>query len=263
MYARQRQTLAELSRAYGRDVKTLRALFDAYEPVCGELIVPEHPVVAVLDATFFTRADGILVCRAERRNILWYEIQSESIAAYERLLGTLDAAGMRFAACTIDGRRGVRQLLERRYPGMPIQYCQFHQLMTITHKLTKKPKLPAGRELRSLALMLTRTDRRTFTVALDAWFHRWEPFLKEKSFSSERRRQWRYTHERLRSAYFSLRRNLPWLFTYQDHSALCIPNTTNSCDGSFSHWKNKVKLHRSIEKRRRKKMVDFLLEQPS
>lgn len=260
MYARQRQTLVELSRAYGRDAKTLRALFDQYEPVRGELVVPARPVAAVLDATFFSRADGILVCRAERRNVLWHEIQSESVAAYERLLGALDAAGMRFAACTIDGRRGVRQLLERRYPGMPIQYCQFHQLLTITHKLTKRPKLPASQELRALALTLTKTDRSTFTAALDAWFDRWGIFLKEKSFSSERKRQWRYTHERLRSAYFSLRRNLPWLFTYQDHPALRIPNTTNSCDGSFSHWKNKVKLHRSIEKRRRKKMVDFLLE---
>jgi len=66
--------------------------------------------------------------------------------------------------------------------------------------------------------------------------------------------------ERLRSAFRSLRTNLPYLFTCKDLPELDIPNTTNSCDGSFAHWKQKIKIHRGLAKHRRKKMINFLLE---
>ena len=41
-----------------------------------------------------------------------------------------------------------------------------------------------------------------------------------------------------------------------------IPNTTNSCDGSFAHWKQKVKIHRGLRKDRRNKMINYLLNNP-
>ena len=52
---------------------------------------------------------------------------------------------------------------------------------------------------------------------------------------------------------------MPYLFTYLKYPELNIPNTTNSCDGSFAHCKNKVKIHRGLRKDRRKKMIDYLL----
>jgi hypothetical protein len=213
-----------------------------------------------MDATFFSRSDGVLVCRANGRNLYWMEIPSEKMEYYDRCLDNLIAAGFRCKSFTIDGRKGVRVLLQKRFPSIPIQQCQFHQIQTITQKLTRNPKLEAGKELRAISLTLTRTTRKTFTVELDQWYERWSEFLKERTHSPERKREWRYMHERLRSAYFSLRRNLPWLFTYQDFPKLNIPNTTNSCDGSFSHWKNKIELHRGIRRQRRKQMMDFLLE---
>jgi hypothetical protein len=222
--------------------------------------VERKPVNLIMDATFFSRCDGVLVCRANGRNLYWKELSSEKVEHYIQCVAVLEAAGFRFKSFTIDGRKGVRMALQKRYPEIPVQQCQFHQIQTISQKLTRRPKLQAGKELRSLARTLTTTTRKTFTVALEQWHERWGGFLKERSFSTDRKRQWRYVHERLRSAYFSLRRNLPWLFTNLDHPKLSIPNTTNSCDGSFSHWKNKVILHRGIRKQRRKQMVDYLLE---
>ena len=213
-----------------------------------------------MDATFFSRSDGVLVCRANRRNLYWMEIPSEKMEYYDRCLDNLTAAGFRFKSFTIDGRKGVKILLQKRHPSIPVQQCQFHQLQTITQKITRHPKLEAGKDLRAISLTLTRTTRKTFTAALDQWYERWGEFLKERTESQERKRRWRYMHERLRSAYFSLRRNLPWLFTYQDFPKLHIPNTTNSCDGSFAHWKNKIELHRGIRRQRRKQMMDYLLE---
>lgn len=51
-----------------------------------------------------------------------------------------------------------------------------------------------------------------------------------------------------------------YLFTYQNKPALGMPNTTNHCDGLFSHIKQKVLIHRGISKQRRKKMIDYMLE---
>lgn len=38
--------------------------------------------------------------------------------------------------------------------------------------------------------------------------------------------------------------NLPWLFTYQKHPVLHIPNATNSLDGYFSKLKQLLNTHR-------------------
>lgn len=224
------------------------------------MTTPDAPVNIIMDATFFMRSDGYMVARASGKNLYWFPITSEKVEHYEQCLDALEAAGYSFQSFTIDGRQGVRKMLQKRFLGIPIQHCQYHQIQTITQRLTQRPKLPAGKELRSIALTLAHTSRELFTVALDAWHERWEEFLKEHTYSPERKRGWRYTHEKLRSAYFSLRRNLPFLFTYLDYPDLNMPNTTNSCDGSFSHWKNKVRLHRGIRKDRKRTMVDYLLE---
>ena len=78
-------------------------------------------------------------------------------------------------------------------------------------------------------------------------------------FLKERNEQGQFKHRRLRSAFRSLKTNLPYLFTYKKYPELNIPNTTNSCDGSFAHWKQKLKIHRGLTKHRRNKMTNYLL----
>ena len=259
-YTVRRQTYADLQNTYGKDPKTLRKYFDVHAGASGEIITEQSPVNLIMDATFFSRTDGLLVCRANGRNLYWKEITSEKIEYYEQCLDSLEAAGFRLQSFTIDGRKGVREALQKRFPGVPLQQCQFHQQQRITQKLTCRPKLEAGKDLRTLSLTLTHTTRVKFTVLLDQWYEKWSEFLKERTEAMDRKRRWRFTHDRLRSAYFSLRRNLPWLFTYLDHPKLDMPNTTNSCDGSFAHWKNRVELHRGIQRQRKKQMIDYLLE---
>src|SRR3990167_1108721 len=100
----------------------------------------------------------------------------------------------------------------------------------ITRYLTTRPKLPAGQELRTIALTLSRSREEEFTKLLEEWYLKWSEFLKEKTTDPETKR-WHYTHRRLRSAYFSLKRNLPYLFTYERYHWLNIPNTTNCLEG--------------------------------
>lgn len=258
-YTIERQTLQNLSETFGKSKKTIRKYFDKYAAVTGEIIVTQKPMNLVLDATFFHRRGGVLVARGNGRNLLWKEIDTESIAVYDSLLDDLVAAGFQFLSCTIDGRRGVLRLLERKFPNLQIQLCQFHQVQIVTRYLSKRPKLSAGIELRDLTLTLSKTDRKTFTEKLQNWHERWNFFLKEKTQNPDSK-YWSYTHSRLRSACRSLKTNLPWLFTYLDFPKLNIPNTTNSCDGSFAHWKNKLKIHRGLSQNRKRKMIHFFLE---
>lgn len=239
--------------------KTLKHYFDEHCFATGEIKVPKKPVNVIIDATFFTRSDGVLIARANSRNLLWKEIETEKVEYYEEIISMLLATGITISSFVIDGKRGVLHMILKKFQGIPVQYCQFHQIQIITRYLSKKPKLEAGKELRELTLTLTKTDCKTFTEKLDEWHERWEEFLAEKT-TDVITKKWHFTHKRLRSAYRSLKTNLPYLFVCLDHPELNMPNTTNSCDGSFAHWKGRLGVHRGLNKERRRKMMNYLLE---
>jgi len=233
-------------------------MLDSVRPSSGEVFIPRKPTTLILDATFFGRSYGFLVARIKGRNIHWKEIDGEKIRYYADLLNDLKTLEYPFSSFAIDGRRGVKKLLESMFPGLPIQHCQFHQKKTVINYISTKPRLEASKELLSLVKILTKITEKEFSKFLENWHKKWEKFLKEKSENILTGKK-HFTHKRLRSAYFSLKRNLPYLFTYLKYPELHMPNTTNSCDGSFAHWKNKVKIHRGLRKDRRKKMIDYLL----
>ena len=63
-------------------------------------------------------------------------------------------------------------------------------------------------------------------------------------------------HKKLRSAYRSLKTNLPWLFTCYDNPNLNMPNTTNAIDGHFADLKNKLRNHNGLSIERKNKFMD-------
>ena len=102
--------------------------------------------------------------------------------------------------------------------------CQFHQIKIIVRHLTRKPKSPAVQA--ALSLTLTETTQAAFEAALKRWYEQYTIFLNERSVNEETGHS-HYTHKRLRAAYNSLKRHLPWLFTCERFPNLGIPNTTN------------------------------------
>ncbi len=244
-YTVHKQSYKELSKKYGRSGKTLRKLFDEHAGATGEILEVIEPFVLILDATFWGRGYGILMARSKQKVLYWQEIESESNAEYLKCLLELDDRGYCFTAVVVDGRQGVRQLLARKYPSVPIQFCQFHQTEIVKRYIPQRAKTEAARELRKIALGLTKTHEMEFTQELDLWHAKYADFLKEKNLT-EGTNRWRYAHRRIRSAYHSLKKNQPYLFTFQNHPILEIPNTTNHCDGLFSHLKQKIGIHRGI-----------------
>lgn len=210
----------------------------------------------VADTVYFGREYGISVFRSPelKKNLCWAEIRKETPETY--LIGRrhLESLGYKLTSVTIDGKRGVSSV----FYDIPVQMCHFHQLQIITRYLTKRPKLEAGKELKQIAFTLTKTTKEIFKYMLSIWHDKWKDFLKEKTVDPLTGRRF-FTHRRLRSAYQSLVTNLPCLFTYQKHPGLNISNTTNSLDGSFSHLKTLLRIHRGQNIKNRKKTIYEIL----
>ena len=96
-----------------------------------------------------------------------------------------------------------------------------------------------------LSKLLTKTDKESFIGAFNQWQIKWDTFLKERS--SDKTSKSRYTHQRLRSAYLSLKRNMKWLWTFYDHPSIGIPNTNNALEGTFTDIKTKLRVHSGIK----------------
>lgn len=219
--------------------------------------ITPREMVAVMDCTFFERTSGYLVVRDphQKENVYWSEIERETSEEYQCARDTLESQGFVILAVVADGKPGIKGV----YEDLPIQMCQFHQKLIITRYLTMRPKLEAGKELRKLVHGLCDADEECFALELEAWHGKWREFLNERTVNPETNRK-SFTHRRLRSAYRSLKTNLPYLFTYRKYPELNIPNTTNGLEGSFAYLKELVRVHRGIKPELKHKIIDSILQ---
>ena len=252
-YSSGRHTLADLAVRYGCSVKTLQRHFEQHKPAAKNTLISPYPVALTFDGTFFGRKHGFLIYRAEGSNIFWQDIETENLAVIEHGLHHLISLGWQFSSITIDGRKGTVYLLKRLFPNTPIQLCIFHQKAAIRRYLTSQPKSKCGKEIRMLVSFMTHIDEEAFLHCIAGIKIDYADFLKERN------EQGQFKHRKLRSALRSLTTNSHLLYTYKNHPKLKIPSTTNSCDGSFAHWKNKVKIHRGLKQNRKQRMINFLL----
>ena len=209
-----------------------------------------------MDTTYFGRGFGVMLFKEAQSGVNLYKeyVKTETNQQYAQGIEYLLKQGFTILAIVCDGRRGLLQL----FPTIPVQMCNFHQVAIIRRYLTKKPKMQASKELWELALILAHTDKESFEGGLAAWHSKWEDFLNERRIDVNGKN--RYVHKKLRSAYRSLKTNLPWLFTWYDRFGLGIPNTTNAIDGHFADLKNKLRNHNGLSMKRKMKFIDEFLK---
>lgn len=253
-YVWHRQTLGQLAEQYRHSIPWVQNHLDK-AVISVQPTLPQR-IIAVTDTTFFKRDYGILVVRCPRlkQNLYFHEVCAETPEEYWRARITLERKGFTIEAAVIDGRRGVVGV----FHDIPVQMCQFHQIAAVRRYLTSRPKLEAGKELRALTISMSILTKNIFGELLEVWNQRWRLFLKERTYTEDGR-YWQYTHRRIRSAYRSLKTNLPYLFTYQKYPELKIPNTTNSLDGYFSKLKQLLNVHRGMTIKRRYKLIQEIL----
>jgi hypothetical protein len=198
-----------------------------------------------MDTTYWGRNFGVLVLKDWRtKRVLWRKfVRHERLADYQEGIDWLEGHKFKIEGIVCDGLRGMFQMFSR----YRVQMCQYHQLRIVQRYLTCKPELLASIELLSIANLLCHSDKESFVGAFEAWCERWDAFLKERTRDKQTGKS-RYVHKRLRSAFLSLKRNMPYLWTWYDNIEIGIPNTNNALEGMFTDLKTKLRNHAGLSK---------------
>jgi len=253
-YVNGNQTINSLCKHYDISPKRVRRLLDNFEIKSREII----PVkcILIMDTSYFRCGFGVMVfrCHPKHQNMFWKFVDHETVAKYQSGVSYLQSKGLEIMGIVCDGKRG----LFSGFGAIPVQMCHFHQVAIITRYITRNPRLQAGVELKTLVHKLTIFSKTEFTNYLKQWYNKWKGFLSEKTYDDQNNK-WHFTHRRLRSAYRSLKTNLPFLFTYLEYPDLGIPNTTNSLEGTFTNLKTKLRIHSGVKEWRKRKIIGEIL----
>lgn len=212
----------------------------------------------MVDATYFgKRKDGsswgvILFRDAKKKENLWWKfITNEKSIDYLEGKKYLENLGYKILSVTGDGFLGLPRVFE----GISFQMCHFHMKQIVVRNVTLNPQTEAGRVLLALVQTLTYTTKEDFKKRLLQFTVMYTSFMNEKTIHPDGSSS--FTHEGVVVAYKSIIHWFPYLFTYLQHKD--IPNTTNTCDGHFSHIKDVLRIHRGVSKLFKQKMIDSIL----
>jgi hypothetical protein len=246
--------IEQIAEKYKRNERTIRRYFDSFKDRTAIKTIERKHINLVVDTTYFGRSFGYMIFRAHGVNLHYRQVNNETIEQLSKGLDILDSLGYMFKSVTIDGRAGFIKYLKVRYPHTPLQYCQFHQKQTIRQCITNNPQTACGQELKEFMKDFLKYDYDSFYKDYCKLRNKWSEFMKERNEKKQ------FKHRMLRRAFGSLKRNMPYLFVYKMFPDLKIPNTTNSCDGYFTHFKKRIKRHCGLKRNRRIKLAEFIIK---
>lgn len=243
----------ELSNKYKLHPNTIRNIIHNYQPDPINLNnMPSEDrakiTVIIMDTTYFGRKHGVVVAiNAHNGKLLYFKeiLGSETNKDYKDCIETLLAAGIKPKACVIDGRKGVRDMLDDY--GILVQLCHFHLKLMVRKYITNSPVLEPNILLK--AVVDTLCDSRFPAVTehqfygyFAGWHHKYRLWLNEKTYNPNTgTREW--THQDTRRAFTAIKNHLDVLFTYEQHPELNIPKTSNRIEGLFGMAKDKLRIH--------------------
>jgi hypothetical protein len=287
-YTLHKQTYKELEVKYNYSSRTIRKYFDRLnldlklkstiqdnnirssnhnQPSSTKTTrVTTIPINLIMDTTYFGRNFGVVLFRGKEisngtkgviRNLYWHYItKSETVADYIIGIQVIRLTNLySIKSFTVDNKSGLINKLQRLYPTIPIQLCQFHSILAVTKYITRNPKNKCDKELRELVRLVTTQPKQEFITKLTDWISNSNNinYLQERNHKDE------YIHQNTRSALKSIITNLEYIFTKEKYPYLSIPNTTNSMEGGFGNWKYKIRLHKGLSINRKKQMIDMIL----
>jgi len=217
-------------------------------------IISSHKsVVVLMDTTYWGRKFGVVTLKDNKTKvILWRKfVKYETLADYKEGVDWLLSNGFKIQGIVCDGLRGMFQLFDNH----KVQMCQYHQISIVRRYLTQNPELAASVELWELTKCLTKSKKEDFFHQFQQWEQKWTDFLKERNPDKRTGKSY-YVHKRLRSAWLSLRRNMPYLWTFYDYPHAELPNTNNSLEATFADLKTKLRNHNGLSIKNRKIFID-------
>lgn len=175
-YVEGKQTLHQLAVKYGVNEKTIRRDLEGMRYV--HKISKYKDVTIQMDTTYWGRNFGLMVIRdALRGNVLWHKyVHHETIAQYVEGVDWLKDQGFKIYGAVIDGMKGLPQALRP----VPIQMCQFHQMLIVRRYLTQNPDIEASQKLLDLVNIITKTDKESFIGAFNEWYENYKYVLNDR-----------------------------------------------------------------------------------
>lgn len=204
-----------------------------------------------------------LVARTTSYVIAWTWAPYENSQYWAGLLQLLPPPA--YVVC--DGQKGLLKAIALCWPQTIVQRCRFHALLNLKAKMTLHPESSAGQSLLQLAYDLqhvrTKRQARRWKRQLRQWRRKHQSFIDERTIKQDpmpRERRWRYTHERLRSAYNQLSKTTDDLLRSSYRPDPRLPSTTNHLEGGVnSPIRTKLGLHRGMTNKHQKVLVDWYL----
>ena len=251
-YLQNKQTYREISIRYGVSESTvkrrIRGIREEFHPN-----ITKKTGFLLLDTTYFGRNWGVLgAMDAETGDNLYRKyVTHERIIDYIECVSIIEEGGFIVKGMVIDGIRGLFQAFSK----YQVQMCQYHQCAILRRYLTMSPKLEAGKELLALSKRLSISTEEEFSYLFKDWEGKWIEFLNERKVNSITGKSY-YVHKKLRSAWRSIRTNLPYLFVYQKEGNYGLPNTNNKLEGTFTDLKKNLNNHSGMSKENQKRFID-------
>ncbi|WP_209323989.1 IS1249 family transposase [Brevibacterium renqingii] len=226
----------------------------------------------MLDGTYFN-GWCVLIAYTGTHVIDWQWCDQEKNASWTALINRIPAP----VAAIVDGNGPLTTTIKRLWPTTRIQRCHFHIRQAAHRYLTRRPVLPANKELLGLFKLLPKVtsldEAARWMAAFTSWEAQWESFLKHRTqvrpgtlrpAHVKPGQHWWYTHTRTRRAHNLLagliRDNhlFTWLELAED--GYTIAKTTNPLEGSPNKAiKDFLRAHRGLDIDHARRGVDWLL----
>ena len=226
----------------------------------------------MLDGTYFN-GWCVLVAYTGTHVVDWQWCDKESIASWTALLERIPPPDI----VIVDGNRALLSVLATSWPKTKVQRCLFHIRQGGHRHLTRRPKLPASRELLALFQALSGVKDLDQAAAwmgqYATWEAKWDTFLKQRSYPNRNtprpvyvraNQMWWYTHRELRQARGLIARVIRsnHLFTWLNEAqpGELLARTTSPLEGGINAGiKDLLRTHRGLADDHARRAVDWLL----
>lgn len=252
-----KRTISEIAKEKDCSVSTIQRLFRIYldNPPIPQ-IRENNDCHLMIDGTYFGNVCLLNYFDNDLKYLQYFEIvKDENYLDFKLGLELLKKAGLNIRSITSDGDRALIMAINEVFPGITHQRCIIHvQRMALAY-LTRKPKYPAGKDLKNIVLDLHRISSHEEKFAWVNRYKNWEAqyhdFLSERTeFLLDKRL---YKHFGIRQAKAQISNTLSHLFHYLDDSK--IPKSNNGLECRFSYLKNNLRIHRGLSKEHRKSFL--------
>jgi hypothetical protein len=147
--------MSSFQKKYKCSKRTIQRKLDLYDVIIHKKTPSK--VVVLMDTNYWSRNFGVMLFKDAytKDNLLKYYVKTVTNSLYVQGINELKTRGFEGVAIVCDGRPGLLQ----SYEGIPVQVCQFHQVIIIRRYIAKSPKTPANIDLKEFVAMIKKTDK--------------------------------------------------------------------------------------------------------